>query len=54
MMLVWASSLKSELNLNLGGETFQGVDESVLKLAFRLLQKDRKAEIIGDDGVKFF
>ena len=37
-----------------GGEIFENIDESVLKVALRILQKDKKAEIIGDDGVKFF
>lgn len=36
------------------GEVFENIDESVLKVALRILQKDKKAEIIGDDGVKFF
>ena len=36
------------------GEIFENIDESVLKVALRILQRDKKAEIIGDDGVKFF
>merc|ERR1712130_187642 len=36
------------------GEVFEGLDEGVLKIALRQLQKEKKAEVIGEDGVKFF
>ena len=37
-----------------GGEIFQNVPEEIIIIALKLLQKERKAELIGTDGVKFF
>ena len=33
---------------------FHGLDTPILKRALQTLQQQRKAELIGDEGVKFF
>ncbi|CAG5111574.1 Oidioi.mRNA.OKI2018_I69.chr2.g5868.t1.cds [Oikopleura dioica] len=38
----------------ISGEIFQNVPEEIIIIALKLLQKERKAELIGTDGVKFF
>ena len=42
------------LHFCLVGEVFEGLEEGVLKIALKQLQKEKKAEVIGEDGVKFF
>ncbi|CBY22576.1 unnamed protein product [Oikopleura dioica] len=39
---------------DIGGEIFKNVPEDIIIIALKLLQKERKAELIGTDGVKFF
>ena len=33
---------------------FHGLEKTVLLRALKTLQSERKAEVMGDDGVKFF
>ena len=49
--IIWGGIL---LKVFSGGEIFQNVPEEIIIIALKLLQKERKAELIGTDGVKFF
>ena len=49
-----ASSNIIKLRLYVCASDFHGLDPPILTRALQTLQEDRKAELIGDEGVKFF
>ena len=54
VVLNTAENIKSKMNMYNFVSEFHGLETPILMRALKSLEKQHKAEIMGDDGVKFF